>query len=342
MGGPQPDLPIALTMGEPSGIGLDVTIAAWRRRGAEAVPPFYCLADPDALRRRAQILGSPIPIEETTTAAAISGFDSFLPVVPLSGAVAGEPGKPDGDAARFVEEAITRAVEDVRNGHAASVVTNPINKAVMLAAGFAHPGHTDFLGELAAEWTGETVKPVMMLAGPELRTVPVTVHIALSEVPRRLTEELIVETGKILNADLKRRFGIRRPRIAVTGLNPHAGEEGRLGREDDAVVRPAIDTLRGRDIDASGPHPADTLFHATARKGYDAALCMYHDQALIPAKTLAFDEAVNVTLGLPFIRTSPDHGTAFARAGTGTANPGSLIAALKLAAQMATIEASQR
>ena len=342
MSGPLPDLPVALTMGEPAGIGLDITLAAWRGRGAFSVPPFYLLADPDALRRRADLLGLAVPIEVTSPERAVSVFDDALPVVALSASASAGPGAPDKTSAPLVEEAIVRAVADVRERRAAAVATNPINKAVMMEGGFAFPGHTDFLGQLAAAWTGSPVKPVMMLAGPELRTVPVTVHIPLREVPERLSSELIVETGRILDHDLRQRFGLSRPRIAVTGLNPHAGEEGRLGREDGDVVKPAIEALCADGIDATGPHPADTLFHASARKSYDAALCMYHDQALIPAKTLAFDQAVNVTLGLPFIRTSPDHGTAFARAGTGTANPGSLVAALKLAAEMATVEASRR
>jgi 4-hydroxythreonine-4-phosphate dehydrogenase len=215
------------------------------------------------------------------------------------------------------------------------VVTCPIAKKTLYEAGFAFPGHTEFLAALAEKATGEKALPVMMLAGPELRTVPVTIHIPLAEVAERLTGEAIFATGRIVAKALAERFGIARPRLAVAGLNPHAGEAGAIGREDEEVVRPAVEALRAEGIEAFGPLPADTMFHPRARAGYDAALCMYHDQALIPAKMIGFDEAVNVTLGLPFIRTSPDHGTAFDIAGTGKARPDSLIAALKLAHDMA-------
>ena len=214
-------------------------------------------------------------------------------------------------------------------------MTCPIAKKPLYDAGFRFPGHTEFLGHLAELATGRPARPVMMLAGPDLRAVPVTIHIALAEVPRRLTTALIVETAAITAADLADKFGIHKPRLAVAGLNPHAGEGGAMGTEDEAVVRPAVEELQRRGIDARGPLPADTLFHPRARATYDAAICMYHDQALIPAKALAFDESVNVTLGLPFIRTSPDHGTAFDIAGKGIARPDSLIAALKLARAMA-------
>lgn len=331
--------PLALTIGEPAGIGLDITLAAWLVRQSEAVPPFYCLADPDALRRRAQAIGLAVAIVESSAEQASADFSSALPVVPLSAPADARPAAPTIGDARLAQESIERAVDDVVRGAASAVVTNPINKAAMMRAGFSHPGHTEFLAELAGRIAGHPVTPVMMLAGPDLRTVPVTIHIPLRDVPGKLSTALIVETGRILDHDLRKWFGISAPRIAVTGLNPHAGEEGRLGSEDGDIILPAIEALRSEGINATGPHPADTLFHATARTGYDAAMCMYHDQALIPAKTLAFDRAVNVTLGLPFIRTSPDHGTAFNRAGTGTADPGSLIAALKLAAAMAAIGA---
>lgn len=339
MGTSPPNPPLALTMGEAAGIGLDVTIEAWRRRDEAAIPPFYLLADPAAVQRRAALLGAEIEFTATDAGKAAAVFADALPVVSLSNSVEAVPAQPSTVDAAMVQQSIERAVADVRSGAASAVVTNPINKAVMLEAGFRHPGHTEFLAELATGWTGTAPKPVMMLAGPELRTVPVTIHIPLRDVPERLSTALIVETGVIVDTDLKRRFGLARPRIAVTGLNPHAGEEGRLGAEDQTIVAPAVAALRQRGIEASGPFPADTLFHAAARSGYDVAMCMYHDQALIPAKTLAFDEAVNVTLGLPFIRTSPDHGTAFGLAGSGRANPGSLIAALKLAAAMVVAEA---
>lgn len=333
-------LPIALTMGEPAGIGLDVTLLAWRQRNAFGVPRFYVLADPEALARRANALQLEVPIVATDPGEAASMFNDALPVVSLSGKATGKIGLPSLDDVWLITDSIERAVDDVRTNQAAALVTNPVSKAALQLGGFAYPGHTEFLGSLAAEWGNQVFRPVMMLAGPELRTVPVTVHIPLREVPSRLTTELIVETGQIVAADLQSRFGIADPRLAVAGINPHAGEEGRLGGEDIAVIRPAVEALQERGVRARGPFPADTLFHAEARKAYDAALCMYHDQALIPAKTLSFDETANVTLGLPFIRTSPDHGTAFDIAGSGLARPGSLVSALKLASQMRMVEAS--
>ena len=229
----------------------------------------------------------------------------------------------------------------MRTGRASAVVTNPIAKSALYKAGFEFPGHTEYLAALAERFAPGPHRAVMMLAGPDLRTVPVTIHIPLAEVPKRLTTELIVATGRIVARDLARRFGIAAPRIAVCGLNPHAGEDGAIGREDIEVVPPAVAALRAEGIDAFGPLPADTLFHAAARARFDAALGMYHDQALIPIKTLAFDEGVNVTLGLPFVRTSPDHGTAFEIAGTGRARPDSLVAALRLAAVLAGNEAAR-
>jgi 4-hydroxythreonine-4-phosphate dehydrogenase len=220
-------------------------------------------------------------------------------------------------------------------GAAAAIVTNPVAKNVLYDSGFAEPGHTEFLAKLVQEASGKWLRPVMMLWSPELAVVPVTIHLPLREVCGRLSTELIVETGRIVARDLGKRFGLARPRLAVAGVNPHAGEAGMLGEEDRAIVAPAVGALVAEGIDARGPLPADTMFHEAARASYDAALCMYHDQALIPIKTLAFDHAVNVTLGLPFVRTSPDHGTAFDIAGAGTADPTSLIAALRLAARLA-------
>jgi 4-hydroxythreonine-4-phosphate dehydrogenase len=224
-------------------------------------------------------------------------------------------------------------VADVFAGRASAVVTNPIAKSVLYRSGFRHPGHTEFLAELAARG-GHTPQPVMMLWSPALAVVPVTIHLPLRDAVTQLSSELIVSTARIVVADLKARFGLAAPRLALTGLNPHAGEDGTLGTEDEQIVAPAVEILRREGIEARGPLPADTLFHEAARKTYDCAICMYHDQALIPIKTIAFDDAVNVTLGLPFVRTSPDHGTAFDIAGTGRANPASLIAALRLAARM--------
>jgi 4-hydroxythreonine-4-phosphate dehydrogenase len=332
-------LPLALTLGEPAGIGPDITLAVWQRRDELALPPFYLLADPDFLARRARHLGLDIPLRVVEPDAAAKTFASALPVVALAERVTAEPGQPDQSSGPAAIASIRRAVADVFAGRAHAVVTNPVAKAVLYRTGFAEPGHTEFLARLAQEATGRAVHPVMMLWSPELAVVPVTIHLPVREVPQRLTVELIAETGRIVAHDLRARFGIARPRLALAGLNPHAGEEGALGAEDAAVVAPAVERLRREGIDARGPLPADTMFHAAARRGYDAALAMYHDQALIPIKTLAFDHAVNVTLGLPFVRTSPDHGTAFDIAGTGRADPASLVAALKLAARLVAADA---
>jgi 4-hydroxythreonine-4-phosphate dehydrogenase len=326
---------LALTLGEPAGIGPDIAIAVWRRRAELDLPPFYLIAEPDYVASRAGRLGAPLPIRTVAPREAAATFATALPVVALALPVSAPPGRPDATSAPAAIAAIRRAVADVLAGEASAVVTNPVAKNVLYRSGFAEPGHTEFLARLAAEATGKAVHPVMMLWSPELAVVPVTIHLPLAEVPGRLDRELIVTTGRIVDRDLRERFGVARPRLAIAGLNPHAGEEGALGAEDIAVVRPAVDCLRQDGIDARGPLPADTMFHAAARACYDAALAMYHDQALIPIKTLAFDHAVNVTLGLPFVRTSPDHGTAFDIAGTGKADPSSLIAALRLAARLA-------
>ncbi|HEV3373191.1 MAG TPA: 4-hydroxythreonine-4-phosphate dehydrogenase PdxA [Xanthobacteraceae bacterium] len=326
--------PLALTLGEPAGIGADITLAAWRRRSELALAPFYLLADPAYLAKRAKRLALDIPIAVVEPAAAAAAFRSALPVVDIAVAVTAEPGHPDQSSAPAALAAIHRAVADVSAGLAAAVVTNPIAKNVLYRSGFPEPGHTEYLAKLAQGSSAKPIHPVMMLWSPELAVVPVTIHLPLREVVERLSADLIVETGRIVARDLSGRFGIARPRLVVAGLNPHAGEDGALGTEDLEVVRPAVERLRADGIDARGPLPADTLFHAAARASYDAALAMYHDQALIPIKTLAFDHAVNVTLGLPFVRTSPDHGTAFDIAGTGRADPASLIAAIALAARL--------
>jgi 4-hydroxythreonine-4-phosphate dehydrogenase len=327
--------PRALTLGEPAGIGPDITLAAWRRRAELSLPPFYLLADPQHLAHRAERLGLDLPIEQVGPEQAVAVFARALPVVPLDVAATAEPGMPDATSAPAAIAAIDRAVADVIAGAAAAVVTNPVAKNVLYRSGFADPGHTEYLGKLSFELTGDPAWPVMMLWSPEVAVVPVTIHVPFKDVPERLTRDLIFETGRVVAADLSARFGIARPRLAVAGLNPHAGEDGTLGKEDATVVKPAIERLVADGIDARGPFAADSMFHESARKTYDAALCMYHDQALIPIKTLAFDHAVNVTLGLPFVRTSPDHGTAFDIAGTGKADPTSLIAALRLAARLA-------
>jgi 4-hydroxythreonine-4-phosphate dehydrogenase len=329
-------LPLALTLGEPAGIGPDLTIQLWRRRVELRLPAFYIIADPEFIRQRARVLGVDVTLSVVTPAQAATTFARALPIVALDASITASPGAPDASSAPAAIASIRRAVADVLAGNAAAVVTNPIAKNVLYRSGFAEPGHTEFLAKLVQEATGKSARPVMMLWSPELAVVPVTIHLPLKDVVTRLTSDLVVETGRIVARDLTARFGISRPRIAVAGLNPHAGEEGALGEEDGTVVAPAVKRLQAEGIDAIGPLPADSLFHERARATYDVALCMYHDQALIPIKTLAFDHAVNVTLGLPFVRTSPDHGTAFDIAGTGTADPSSLVAALTLAARLST------
>jgi 4-hydroxythreonine-4-phosphate dehydrogenase len=327
--------PLALTLGEPAGIGPDIAIKAWLRRNELKLPAFYLLGDSAFLDRRAKALGLDVKLADVDAGHAAAAFADALPVVSTGHAATAESAKPDAQSADAALSSIRQAVADVRAGRAAAVVTNPIAKGVLYRAGFRHPGHTEYLAELAAE-NGRRPQPVMMLWSPVLAVVPVTIHTSLREAIGQLTPDLIVSTSRIVAAALKSRFGIPNPRLALTGVNPHAGEDGTLGTEDQTIVAPAVDILRAEGIAASGPLPADTLFHQAARKTYDCAVCMYHDQALIPIKTLAFDDAVNVTLGLPFIRTSPDHGTAFDIAGTGRANPASLIAALRLAARMAS------
>jgi 4-hydroxythreonine-4-phosphate dehydrogenase len=327
--------PLALTSGEPAGIGPDITIKAWLRRSELKLPPFYVLGDCDLLRDRAKTLGLDLKLADIRPEDALATFADALPVVATGSIAKAWPGQPDDTSADAAISSIRRAVADVAAGRASAVVTNPIAKSVLYRAGFRHPGHTEFLAELAASGL-HTLQPVMMLWSPALAVVPVTIHVPLSEAIAQLTEALIVSTARIVIVDLKARFGLANPRLVLSGLNPHAGEDGTLGTEELRIVGPAIETLRAEGIDARGPLPADTMFHDAMRKTYDCAICMYHDQALIPIKTLAFDDAVNVTLGLPFIRTSPDHGTAFDIAGTGRANPSSLIAALRLAARMAS------
>jgi 4-hydroxythreonine-4-phosphate dehydrogenase len=327
-------LPLALTLGEPAGIGPDLTLAIWLKRRELAAPSFYLLGDPEFVKARAEALGLSVPVIETTAADSRAIFERALPVVPLGLRVTAQPGRPDETSAPAAIGAIRTAVDDVLAGRAAAVVTNPIAKSVLYEAGFPDPGHTEYLARLAEQATGKPVQPVMMLWSPELAVVPVTIHIPLRDVMGALTTDLIVATGRIVARDMAARFGIAHPRLAIAGLNPHAGEDGTIGREDVDIVVPAIERLKAEGIAARGPLSADTMFHAAARATYDVALCMYHDQALIPIKTLAFDHGVNVTLGLPFVRTSPDHGTAFDLAGTGRADPSSLLAALKLAARM--------
>jgi len=331
---------LALTSGEPAGIGPDIALAAWLRRRELDLPPFYLLGDRAFFAERAKILGLQVELADAVPENASAAFAKAVPVVATGEIATARPGHPDDTSATAALASIRQAVDHVRRGRAGAVVTNPIAKSVLYRAGFRHPGHTEFLAELAADGGRAPPQPVMMLWSPALAVVPVTIHLSLREALAQLSSELIVTTARIAVADMKAHFGLSRPRLAISGLNPHAGEDGSLGREDIDVVAPAVEMLRTEGIDARGPLPADTMFHAAARATYDCAICMYHDQALIPIKTIAFEDAVNVTLGLPFIRTSPDHGTAFDIAGTGKANPSSLAAALRLAARMATTKPS--
>lgn len=327
---------IAVSCGDPSGIGPEIAIACWLKRRQLHLPPFFLLADPALIEARAKLTGQNCTIAVSTPARTESLFAEALPVVPLENPQIDRPGIPLAENAPGTIEAIERAVALSLSGEARAIVTCPIAKKPLYDAGFRFPGHTEFLAHLAAQHLGHEVTPVMMLAGPLLRAVPVTIHIGIAQVPAVLDTRTIVTISRITAAALKNQFGIAEPRLAIAGLNPHAGEGGSMGTEDETIVGPAVHILRSEGIDARGPLPADTMFHAAARTTYDVAICMYHDQALIPAKTLGFDDSVNVTLGLPFIRTSPDHGTAFDIAGTGKANPDSLIAALRLADELAS------
>jgi 4-hydroxythreonine-4-phosphate dehydrogenase len=326
-------------MGEPAGIGGEITLKAWRDARAQ-LPAFVAIDDPARLEALAKALGWTVPVRAIAAPAdAAAVFPGALPVLPQPLAKKVAPGKPDAANAKAVLAAVDRAGALCRSGEAAAMVTNPIHKATLYAAGFKHDGHTEYLGAMFAK---EGARPVMMLVVERLRVVPVTIHMALKDVPKRLTTEAIVAAGEITARALQTDFGIAKPRLAVAALNPHSGEGGAMGGEEAAIIAPAIAQLRAAGIEAFGPAPADTLFHARARAKYDAALCMYHDQALIPLKTIDFDRGVNVTLGLPIVRTSPDHGTAFDLAGTGTANADSLIAAIALAGDMAKRRAAAR
>jgi 4-hydroxythreonine-4-phosphate dehydrogenase len=333
--------PLALTLGEPAGIGPDIAILAWRRRAELALPPFYVLGSQAFLDQRARLLGLEPPTAVVAPERVAAVFPDALPIVDIGVDISAAPGRPDKSSAPAALAAIDRAVADVAAGIAAAVVTNPVAKAVLYRSGFTEPGHTEYLAKLAEKISGERAHPVMMLWSPELAVVPVTIHVSLRDALAQLSTDLIVQIGRIVARDLMTRFGLAGPRLVVAGLNPHAGEDGAIGREDLDIVLPAVERLQREGIDARGPLPADTLFHAGARARYDAALAMYHDQALIPIKTLAFDRAVNVTLGLPFVRTSPDHGTAFDIAGSGLADPSSLIAAIKLAARLSARPAAE-
>ncbi|MGI9401030.1 MAG: 4-hydroxythreonine-4-phosphate dehydrogenase PdxA [Rhizobiaceae bacterium] len=326
--------PIAVTIGEPAGIGPDIILSTWVARKKLKVPDFLVIGDVGILARRAMLLNLPVAAAAFEADDVRSPMSSALPVISTSGTMEGEPGNPSKNDAPLVIEAIKTGVDLVMSGQASALVTAPISKQTLYEAGFEHPGHTEFLAELASGHAGKNFTPIMMIASEEVRTIPVTIHIPVSQIGEMLTTEAIVTAGIIAARDFERWFGIEKPRIYVSGLNPHAGEGGALGKEDDTVIRPAIEELVSMGIEATGPWPADTMFHPGARQRYDVAICMYHDQALIPAKTLAFEKGVNVTLGLPFIRTSPDHGTAFDIAGTGKADPTSFIHALRMAREM--------
>jgi 4-hydroxythreonine-4-phosphate dehydrogenase len=320
-------------MGDPAGIGLDIALEAWCQRRQLGLPTFFMLADPEALSDRARQLNLSVAIEEVSDVAEVkSQFASALPVRPVRLVEPARAGTPNPANAGAIIDSIKQGVVAVIQGEASAIVTNPIAKYVMWAAGFPHPGHTEYLGALTEEMAaGHATRAVMMLVADGIRVVPLTVHIPLAHVPSAVSKQLICETAAITAAALKRDFAIAAPRIAICGLNPHAGEGGALGAEESHIISPAIERLQADGLNISGPYPADTLFHAEARQSYDVAIAMYHDQALIPVKTLAFDRAVNVTLGLPFVRTSPDHGTAFDVAGSGRARSASFIAALLLA-----------
>jgi 4-hydroxythreonine-4-phosphate dehydrogenase len=324
-------LPLVVTMGEPAGIGGEIALKAWLGRN-DGVPAFYLIDDPARIGALARRLGWPVPIRSISAPEeAPTVFAEALPVAPIGITLRALPAHPDPADAPAVLGAIETGVRHVLSGRAAALVTNPIHKDSLYRAGFRYPGHTEYLAALA----GVTEAPVMMLVCAGLRVVPVTIHLALRQAILELCTSAIVHAGCVTEAALQRDFGVAAPTLAIAGLNPHAGEAGGLGREEIEVIEPAIAELRAAGIDALGPLAADTMFHAEARRSYDAALCMYHDQALIPIKTIDFHRGVNVTLGLPFVRTSPDHGTAFAIAGRGVARADSLIAALRLAADMA-------
>jgi 4-hydroxythreonine-4-phosphate dehydrogenase len=324
--------PLAVSLGDPAGVGPELIAEAWARRESEALAPFFVVSGARLLQAAAERRGLRVPVTRIASPAeAADVFDQALPVYGPDDCPY-RPGEPDREGARLALASLTEAARLAVEGGAGGIVTGPVAKARLAEIGFHHPGQTEFVAA-ACGVTAEDA--VMMLAGPNLRTVPLTVHIALAEVPSRLTADLIRRRAAIVATALARDFGIARPRLAITGLNPHAGEDGRFGNEESRIIAPAVAALRAEGIDATGPHPADALFAPRARDGYDVALCMYHDQALIPLKALDFDNGVNVTLGLPIVRTSPDHGTAFAIAGTGRANPGATIAAIRMAGECA-------
>ncbi len=328
-------LPIALSMGDPAGIGPEITARAWAELHQEKIS-FFLIGDLKLAQQQATRLDLPAPIAISDPAQATRIMPSALPVLPLSLAAPVMAGSPDTANAPSVIAAIEKAAQLVMSGQASALVTNPIAKSVLYEAGFSHPGHTEFLGELAKEakvWP-RPHGPIMMLCGGGLRVALVTVHIPLHQVPTALSKDNIIQAAQVLHQALKRDFGLESPRLALCGLNPHAGENGAMGKEEVTTINPAAQALRTRGINITDAQPADALFREDARAGYDAVLALYHDQGLIPVKTLDFHGGINTTLGLPFIRVSPDHGTGFAIAGQGIARPDSLIAALREAASM--------
>lgn len=327
----------AVTMGEPAGIGAEITLKAWLQRGIAGLKPFFLIGDVEHVRKTARDLSLPADlISIASPDQATRTFEEALPVLQVPLAVPAVPGRPDPTNARAVQQSIERAVELVRHDAANAVVTNPIQKSTLAAAGFRFSGHTDYLAHLT-----QSSSAVMMLASRHLRVVPLTVHVALRNAIESLSPDIIVSTIQVTHAALQNDFGIPLPRIAVAGLNPHAGEEGIFGIEERLILDPALAELRDMGIAVDGPRPADTMFHEAARRSYDVAICMYHDQALIPIKTLDFHGAVNTTLGLPIVRTSPDHGTALDIAGRGVADPSSFIEAIRLAQEIARRRASR-
>ena len=310
-------LPLAVTIGDPAGVGVELILDAWSRRDELGLPPFVVCSGGSVLPDAARKQGIAFPEDL---------------IVPIESSAGYTPGTPTSDGARLARASLVQALALARDGKASGVVTAPVAKSAIFAVDADFVGQTEFCADACNAPRDDAV---MMLAGPSLRTVPMTVHCALSEVPGRLSQDLIVQRTRIVARAMHTDFGIAHPRIAIAGLNPHAGEDGRMGREEIDIIAPAIAQLRGEGIDATGPHPADTLFAPHKRDGYDVAIAMYHDQALVPLKTLDFDEGVNVTLGLPVVRTSPDHGTAFDIAGKGIARPNAMIAAIRMAGQIA-------
>lgn len=329
------EAPLGVTMGEPAGVGPELIARAWNERKAQALPPFLMIGSASCLK--AHGLDLPIEIIETPSEA-LTCFDDALPVLDIPCASPIVPGRPSTGTAPAVIAAIDRAVSLALSGEISAIVTAPIQKSVLMAASFAAPGHTEYLADLCRRPREDAV---MMLAIEGLRVVPITVHLPLAAVPAALSQALILHKARITAEALRDRFGIPNPRLAVSGLNPHAGEDGKLGEEEITIIRPAIARLKQEGYAVAGPYAADTLFHAEARAGYDAVLCMYHDQALIPLKTLDFHQGVNLTLGLPLVRTSPDHGTALDIAGKGKARADSLVAAMHLAGRLARADAGR-